>query len=208
LAFLAQISFHSSFVAGVSLYILAMCLFARGASPESISLSAEHPLLPNYFRGDWPAVLALVGIAAFFRLYRIDTQPASLWLDESLTGLIALEIIEGGSARLWSMTPLDAWRPDWVKTTNVYLYFVVAILKTFDLGYFGLKLISLLARGRIDEAVEQLLVALRLQPEKVDIHENLGRALAVRGEGERAAQHYKAALRLLRQRRVSAPGDR
>jgi hypothetical protein len=84
----------------------------------------------------------------FFRLYRLDSQPGSLWLDESLTALNALEIIDGKPAPLWGMTPLDRWRPDGVKTSNLYLYFVLGVFKVFGTGYFGLKAISYCRRSR------------------------------------------------------------
>ena len=46
------------------------------------------------------------------------------------------------------MTPLDPWRPDWVKTSNLYLYYVTLIFKIFGTGYFGLKMVSVLAGDR------------------------------------------------------------
>jgi len=93
---------------------------------------------------EWLLVFIVMIIAAFFRLHRLDSQPSSLWLDEGLVGLNALEIIEGKHAALWGMTPLDGWQPDWVKTSNLYLYYVLLVFKVFGTGYFGLKMVSVL----------------------------------------------------------------
>lgn len=43
------------------------------------------------------AALAVIGLAAFFRLHRIDTIPRGLFLDEAQNGLDALSILEGES---------------------------------------------------------------------------------------------------------------
>jgi 4-amino-4-deoxy-L-arabinose transferase-like glycosyltransferase len=157
LALLAQLSltFDWSVAAAGALYCLAGYFFIRAAGegqgessdrPQAgFPLAADKPQFAMAgARREWLVVLALVFIAAFFRLYRLDSQPGSLWLDESLTALNALEIIDGKPAPLWGMTSLDRWRPDWVKTSNLYLYFVLGVFKVFGTGYFGLKAISVL----------------------------------------------------------------
>ena len=141
-----------SSVAAVLLYALAGYFFVMAVEAvDSDSVAkfgqAFEKICNLRFAGwklEWLLVAALLFLAAFFRLYRIHSQPASLWLDESLTALNALEIIDGKNAPLWGMTPLDRWRPDWVKTSNLYLYYVVLVFKIFGTGYLGLKMVSLL----------------------------------------------------------------
>lgn len=156
LGFLGQLcfAFDISVIAGLVCYAAASYSFIRTLSQyggdanaifaDSSSLPGKLGLLTSKKTFEWLLVLALLAVAAFFRLYRIDSQPSSLWLDESLTGLNALEIIEGRDAPIWQMTPLDRWRPAWVKTSNLYLYYVVMIFKVFGTEYLGLKMVSVL----------------------------------------------------------------
>jgi len=58
---------------------------------------------------------------------------------------------------------------------------------------FGLALIN---EGRLDEAVGQLLEALRLQPDHVNAHNNLAIALNRQGRIAEAIDHYSRVLRL------------
>ena len=155
LGFLGQLCFRFdlSVVAGLLCYFAAAYIFIlslRKYSSDEVAIADYYPLAARLSalgskKGlEWLLVLALLFIAAFFRFYRLGSQPSSLWLDEGLVGLNALEIIEGKHAALWSVTPLDRWRPDWVKTSNLYLYYVVFVFKTFGTGYFGLKMVSVL----------------------------------------------------------------
>ncbi|HWP24322.1 MAG TPA: glycosyltransferase family 39 protein [Candidatus Binatia bacterium] len=140
-----KLGFHV--LAGFALYAVAAWVFIRslGGEKDAPELEAAQPSgVFDSRRSEGLLVLALAVVAAFFRLYRLDSQPSSLWLDEGLTGLNALAIIEGKSAPLWSMTPLDSWRPDWVKTSNLYLLYVVGVFKVFGTDYFGLKMVSVL----------------------------------------------------------------
>lgn len=155
---LAQLTFKLdlSIAGGLLLYLLAAILFVQSVAvieSESVtdsdasSLSLVTGKFATTFAKhwlEWLIVIVLILIASFFRLYRIYSQPVSLWLDESLTGLNALEIVEGKTAPIWEMTPLDRWRPNWVKTSNLYLYYVVLVFKIFGTGYFGLKMVSVL----------------------------------------------------------------
>ena len=157
LGFFAQLSFalDLSVALGLILYSLAACLFVGSLPKVKIafarfrgyffaSKSEKVAGLFGKVRLEWLLVFVLLLIASLFRFYRLDSNPFSLWLDEGLTGLNALEIIEGKSAPLWAMTPLDRWRPNWVQTSNLYLYYVAAVLKVFGSGYFGLKMVSVL----------------------------------------------------------------
>ena len=158
LGFLGQLCFTFDWgvIAGLLLYLAAAFIFVRtlrqyrGGGDDGAVDGEGHALAgrPSALRSknviELLLVLVLLLVAALFRLYRIDVQPLSLSLDEGLTGLNALEIIEGKHAPIWEMTPLDRWKPDWVKTSNGYLHFVALVLKAMGPGYFGLKMVSVL----------------------------------------------------------------
>ena len=153
MAFVAQVLFKFDFVSfPVILYLIAVSLFAysfRDQQNDKLSqcdlrLTRTIDSVVSTRWLEWSCVLILLIVAAFFRLYRLDSQPAGLWIDETQTGLNALEIIEGKPASIWGVTPLDRFRPYWVKTSNLYLYYVILILKIFGADRFGLKMVSVL----------------------------------------------------------------
>jgi tetratricopeptide (TPR) repeat protein len=55
---------------------------------------------------------------------------------------------------------------------------------------------ALLVRGDVDEAIEHLQEAVRIDPSHAEAHSNLGVALARRGRSAEAIDHYREALRL------------
>ena len=154
LGFFAQLSFalDLSVALGLVLYSVATYLFVqflpedefRDDSDAILSKPGKAGLFDKVWF-EWLLVFVLLLITSLFRFYRLDSNPFSLSLDEGLTGLNALEIIEGAkNAPLWGMTPLDRWKPDWVQTSNLYLHYVVLVFKLFGSGYFGLKMVSVL----------------------------------------------------------------
>ena len=58
---------------------------------------------------------------------------------------------------------------------------------------FGL---TLAAQGKLDEAIQQYMLALQFKPYYADAHNNLGLALATQGKLTEAVQHYNQALQL------------
>jgi tetratricopeptide (TPR) repeat protein len=54
----------------------------------------------------------------------------------------------------------------------------------------------LLDDGRVEEAIQQLAIALRVRPTYVDAHYNMGNALVARGDFQQAISHYETCLRL------------
>lgn len=154
LGFLAQLTFalKLSAIAGALLFALAAYVFVRSVRRSGAdaldalgrSFDESFDLRLAGWKIEWLLVAALLAGAAFFRLHRIHTQPASLWLDESLTALNALDIIDGKSAPFWGVTPLDRWRPEWVKTSNLYLHYVAFVFRVFGANYMGLKMVSVL----------------------------------------------------------------
>src|ERR1043166_5765278 len=153
-ALLAQLCFKLdlSVLLSVSLYLLATYSFAKSLPPKSPGqfpandIDTQHSFIHDLFFSKREAEIArifiILFIAAFFRLFRIDSLPGGIWIDESFTGLNALEIMDGKYAPLSGVTPLNRFRPEWVKTSNLYLYYVVFILKLFGATQFGLKMVS------------------------------------------------------------------
>jgi hypothetical protein len=136
---------------GVVIYVMACPLFIYALRNDPVRISHLNSTvgepLGNFcrgVRGEILLLITLVSLAAFFRLFRIDTQPGSLWIDETFAGVNALEIIEGKHAPIWEVTPLNRFQPEWVKTPNLYLYYVVMILKIFGFGHLALKMVSVL----------------------------------------------------------------
>jgi len=90
--------------------------------------------------------------ACFFRIYNIESMPPGIWLDEKFTVNNAIRIFEdavrnpGDASNPWrspfSCTPLIY--AGWVETPNLYLYYVLGILKLFNFSYFGIKMFSVL----------------------------------------------------------------
>ena len=82
-------------------------------------------------------------LGAFFRLYRLDSVPPGLWIDEiNVTHRAAGALLEkpflpfGGS-------PLT-WLGNWVQTSNLYLYSIILIFKLFGYGFWQIKMVSLI----------------------------------------------------------------
>ena len=109
LGFFGQLSFafNLSVTAGIVAYLMAGGVFfasLRGNETDNRSpfcrdylsdLGKIKAVLGDHKWIEWLLLAGLVALATFFRLHSLESQPSSLWLDESLTGLNALEIIEG-----------------------------------------------------------------------------------------------------------------
>ncbi|HPL73496.1 MAG TPA: glycosyltransferase family 39 protein [Candidatus Sumerlaeota bacterium] len=84
-----------------------------------------------------------MALAAFMRLYRIESIPPGLWVDEIYTASNASELNADGSWKSpFGMTPLVG--PGWVETPNLYLYYFRAVWLVFGLNYLGVKMASVL----------------------------------------------------------------
>jgi Flp pilus assembly protein TadD len=57
---------------------------------------------------------------------------------------------------------------------------------------------TLLKHGQVQEAIDHFRAALRLEPGAPEVHESLGRALALRGKNDEAAAHLEEAVRILK----------
>lgn len=89
------------------------------------------------------ALLSLLILSFFLRVYRIFDLPPGLWVDEIYTASNAMELTENGWANPFRMTPLVG--PGWVETSNLYLYFVRFIWLLFPgFKYIQVKMVSII----------------------------------------------------------------
>jgi len=88
-------------------------------------ISSESATFPALRLADRLTLLALVIIlllAAFMRLYRLDTIPYGVWYDEADNGLQVRRMIQDPS-----------WRPVYVPSTNLPSHFLYLVLLSFKL---------------------------------------------------------------------------
>src|SRR5713226_775743 len=88
------------------------------------------------------ALLAVTALALVFRLYRLDTVPPGLYVDEVLSAQRALA---------WRLAPHKAWLgstpltgPGWVEIANLYLAGVSAVMWLFGDGFLAARMVSVL----------------------------------------------------------------
>jgi len=105
------------------------------ASPRAAMALA---VWPDTRRNRWleaGAFVLILTLAIFLRIYRIDSIPPGIYVDETNGGLDALYILEGR---------LDSpFGTGWYSTPNGYLYYMAAIFKLFGTTWTGLKIASL-----------------------------------------------------------------
>ncbi len=103
----------------------------------------RHRLPSRLRRFTFFVIIICLALAAFLRLYKIQSIPPGLWVDELYTASNALEL---HAAAHWQnplrMTPLVG--TGWVETSNLYLYFVRCIWLIFGVNYIGTKMVSIL----------------------------------------------------------------
>ncbi len=80
------------------------------------------------------AVLVMLGVAAFFRLYRIETMPPGIFIDEANTALDALRILEG--------RPDSPFGTGWFETPNGFTYLQSLIIRLLGTTFVALKVQS------------------------------------------------------------------
>lgn len=93
--------------------------------------------------GDVALLVALTALAGAFRAVRIDAIPYGLWTDERACAANALALSDRPFTP-FGATPLFAVGPDWVRTSNLYLYACDLVLGTFGANHLGIKMISVL----------------------------------------------------------------
>lgn len=130
------LNLHSPWI--MILWLLGIGLWAKffyHAGAESTSTSTRMT------RGDYLALLAILTVAAALRLYRIAELPLGPYIDEVLTLIHSLELLEK-PFDLFGHTPLLL--EGWVETPNLYLYFDLAVVKLFGVSYLSMKLFSVI----------------------------------------------------------------
>jgi hypothetical protein len=102
-----------------------------------------EPSPPSPGPGSFPyAVLLLVlTVAGVLRLYRLDAFPLGPYMDEILTLHHSLGLLHQ-PFDLFGHVPLA--REGWVETAHLYLYFDLLVLKLFGIGFWGMKLFSVI----------------------------------------------------------------
>ncbi|MGE5236311.1 MAG: glycosyltransferase family 39 protein [Acidobacteriota bacterium] len=98
---------------------------------------------PRLNRSDRGLLVALVVLAGGFRLWRIMTVPNGLWIDELATAVNAAHLAHAPFSPFGS-TPLFADGPQWVHTSNLYLYACLILLKLTGFSQLGVKSLSVL----------------------------------------------------------------
>ena len=87
----------------------------------------------------WPeivAVLAVIAVGAGLRIYRLDTIPPGIFVDETNAAGDALRILDG-----WRASPFGV---GWFETPLGYIYYMAGLIKLFGPTYYTLKAASLI----------------------------------------------------------------
>lgn len=99
-------------LSGIALFLLGVYFLTF--KPSSLpAFKPSHLLI---------ALLLILGLAAFMRLYQFDSIPYGLWYDEADNGLQVRRMIQN-----------PAWRPIYVPSTNLPAHFLYLILFSFKL---------------------------------------------------------------------------
>jgi hypothetical protein len=106
------------------------------ASPRAATALA---LWPDTRRNRWLEAIAFVlilALAIFLRVYRIDSIPSGIYVDETNGGLDALHLVEGRAD--------SPFGTGWYGTPTGYFYYMAGIFKLFGATWAGLKIASLI----------------------------------------------------------------
>lgn len=145
--FWAQSSVPKTLPIGFIPFLAAVILFLLALRPWKREGLAQVPLSPAV---EWTAFGLILGIAAFFRLYRLGEIPNGMFMDQGNEGLMALKILhekfrpffeipefENPALLLYS---LAAWFVAFPATQfGFYLFFAVMGLATIPLAYWTLR---------------------------------------------------------------------
>jgi hypothetical protein len=81
-------------------------------------------------------VAALLALAAFLRIYRLQQMPPGIFVDETNAALDALRILEG--------RPDSPFATGWFETPTMYAFYLVGLFKMMGVSFAALKAASLL----------------------------------------------------------------
>lgn len=126
--------------AGLAFIIAALLFIAAiwgrreiGASPNE--QPAAGLAIPRWLEA--ALLLAIVGLAAFFRFYRFLSFPPGLWYDEGVNGTDAITIMERDH--------LTVWRSSNFGHSTIYFYLLIASFKLFGFTLFAMRIVPALA---------------------------------------------------------------
>jgi tetratricopeptide (TPR) repeat protein len=108
----------------------------------------------------------------------------------AVTSLTVVLVITAGLYSWATVNRNAVWRDDYTLYTDTVGKSPDAKEPRNDFG------VALLDRGKIDEAIEQLQIASKLNPYFIEAHYNLGIALSKKGRIDEAIEQYQAALKL------------
>ncbi|NOZ26561.1 MAG: hypothetical protein GXP39_00725 [Chloroflexi bacterium] len=126
---LERLQLHPGLV-GLALYALSLALLLAILSDPTVEAVGGLGV-----RSAWreaAIVAAVMGLAAWARLYRIQEMPPGLWLDETDIARQALDIVNGARPRPWHIARLEV---PWA-----YHYYVALFYWLLGPGYLTVKL--------------------------------------------------------------------
>jgi tetratricopeptide (TPR) repeat protein len=107
----------------------------------------------------------------------------------------ALAMSVAGGAAILLCLALTRHQIGFWKNSEVLFRHALEVTEDNDFAHANLGA-DLLAKGQTDEAILQLLEAIRLKPDQADAHSNLGVALDAKGQTEEAILQLREAIRL------------
>lgn len=80
--------------------------------------------------------MIIAALAIFLRVYRLDSFPPGIYVDETNGALDALGILEGNG--------VSPFATGWYETPNGYIYYMAGMLRMFGANWYTLKAISII----------------------------------------------------------------
>lgn len=110
------------YLASIALFLLATYLFTYQSTNLPTYQSNASPTFRLSPRATLLALTLILLLAAFMRLYHLDTIPYGVWYDEADNGLQVRRMIQ-----------YPGWRPVYVPSTNLPAHFLYLVLFSFKL---------------------------------------------------------------------------
>lgn len=126
-------------LASLILVVLGSHYLGKTGGEEEARSAANHEPKPDFVIPRWlefTGFVAIAALAVFLRVYRLDSFPPGIYVDETNGGLDALRILEGSG--------VSPFATGWYETPNGYIYYMAGMFKLFGATWYTLKAISLL----------------------------------------------------------------
>ena len=94
----------------------------------------SNPLVPLW--AEAAILLAIIAVAVFMRLYRLDRMPPGIFVDETNAAIDALHILEGRGD--------SPFGTGWFETPTMYAYYLLGLFKIVGINLAALKAASLI----------------------------------------------------------------